>query len=223
MAERRQPDPERAPLNRERVLLAAIDVADESGVDSLTMRALADRLGVQAMSLYNHVGNKDDLLDGMLDLVVGEIDIPDRTDWREAVRARAISAHDVFSRHPWASVLNDSRETSGPARLQYFEWMVGTLRRAGFSLELTTSALSAIDSYVYGFGRQQLNLSVGGASPEEMAEAFRQALPPDEYPYLTEMVEHAFTHGLDEKAEFDFGLEIILDGLERARDAVAGT
>ncbi len=219
MAERRQSDPERTPLNRERVLLAAIDLADEDGVESLTMRALADRLGVQAMSLYNHVGNKDDLLDGMLDVVVGEIELPDAEDWREAVRGRAFSAHGVFSRHPWASALNDSRESSGPARLQYFEWMVGTLRRADFSLELTTSALSAIDSYVYGFGRQQLNLSVGGASPEEMAEAFRQALPPDEYPYLTEMVEHAFAHGLDEKAEFDFGLEIILDGLERARDS----
>ncbi len=217
MAERRQADPERTPLSRERVLLAAIGLADESGVDSLTMRALADRLGVQAMSLYNHVGNKDDLLDGMLDVVVGEIELPDAADWREAVRGRAFSAHGVFSCHPWASALNDSRESSGPARLRYFEWMVGTLRRAGFSLELTTSALSAIDSYVYGFGRQQLNLSVG-ASPEEMAEAFRQALPPDEYPYLTEMVEHAFAHGLDEKAEFDFGLEIILDGLERARD-----
>ena len=221
MAERRQPDPERVPLNRERVLLAAIDLADESGVDSLTMRALADRLGVQAMSLYNHVGNKDDLLDGMLDLVVGEIELPDAADWREAVRGRAVSAHDVFSRHPWASALNDSRESSGPARLRYFEWMVGTLRRAGFSLRLTTSALSVLDSYVYGFGRQELNVSTDGATPEEMAQAFRQALPPDEYPYLTEMVEHALAHGLDQKAEFDFGLEIILDGLERARDSSA--
>ena len=99
--------------------------------------------------------------------------------------------------------------------------MVGTLRRAGFSLELTTSALSVLDSYVYGFGRQELNVSVPGATPEEMAEAFREALPPDQYPYLTEMVEHALTHGLDQKVEFDFGLEIILDGLERARDGTS--
>ena len=150
--------------------------------------------------------------------VVGEIDLPDEADWRKAVRGRAVSAHDVFSRHPWAGLLNDTRETSGPARLGYFEWMVGTFRKAGFSLELTTSALSVLDSYIYGFGRQALNLSTAEATPEEMAEAFREALPPNEYPYLAEMVEHQFAHGLDEQAEFDFGLEIILDGLERARD-----
>ena len=191
----------RAPLSRERVLGAAVLLADEDGLESLTMRELGLRLGVEAMSLYNHVANKDDLLDGMVDLVVSEIDLPaDTVDWREAMRRRAISAQSVFSRHPWASALVDSRESSGPARLRYFDWVIGTLRRAGFTLELAVRAFSLLDSYVYGFGRQQLNMSAAGdIEPEEMAEAFLRAIPADEYPYLREMVvEYAMTTGYDE-------------------------
>jgi AcrR family transcriptional regulator len=200
------------------VLRTAVALADERGIDALTMRELGLRLGVEAMSLYNHVANKDDILDGMVDLVVGEIDLPaDAADWKHAMRARATSAQKVFAQHPWASPLIDSRESSGPARLRYFDWVVGTLRRAGFSLEMCARAFSILDSYVYGFGRQQLNIAGGGdMTPEEMAAAFRQAIPPDEYPYLTELVvDYAMSSVYDEGADFDFGINLILDGLER--------
>jgi AcrR family transcriptional regulator len=204
-------------LSRERVLVAAVSLVDEAGLGSLTMRELGQRLGVEAMSLYNHVDNKDDILDGMVDLVVSEIDLPsDTADWKEAMRRRATSAQAVFTRHPWASGLVDSRQSSGPARLRYFDWVVGTLRRAGFSLEMSARAFSILDSYVYGFGRQQLNLSAGSdMSPEEMAEAFSHAIPADEYPYLREMVDYAITSVHDDGADFEFGLSLILDGLQR--------
>jgi len=218
------PSPEsRTPLNRERVLRAAVALADEKGIDSLTMRDLGLRLGVEAMSLYNHVVNKGDILDGMVDLVVSEIDLPpDAVDWREAMRRRAISAQAVFSRHPWASALIDSRESSGPARLHYFDWVLGTLRRAGFTLDMTAHAFSVLDSYIYGFGRQQLNMSAGpDVKPEEIAEAFLQGIPADEYPHLREMVvEYAMNAGHDESADFEFGLDLILDGLQRLLDPV---
>jgi AcrR family transcriptional regulator len=217
------PEP-REPLSRERVLCAAVLLADEDGIESLTMRELGMRLGVEAMSLYNHVAGKDDILDGMVDLVVSEIDLPsDTVDWKEAMRRRAISAQSVFSRHPWASALVDSRQSSGPARLRYFDWVIGTLRRAGFTLGLAVRAFSLLDSYVYGFGRQQLNMSAGpDVAPEEMAEAFLRAIPADEYPYLREMVvEHAMQAGYDESADFDFGLDLILEGLQRLLDRPA--
>jgi len=199
----------------------AVLLADEDGLESLTMRSLGLRLGVEAMSLYNHVANKDDLLDGMVDLMVSEIDLPaNAVDWKEAMRRRAISAQAVFSRHPWASGLIDSRESSGPARLRYFDWVVGTLRRAGFTLEMAARAFSVLDSYIYGFGRQQLNVSAGRDSkPEEPGQAFLRAIPADEYPYLREMVvEHAMNSGHDESADFEFGLDLILDGLQRLLD-----
>jgi AcrR family transcriptional regulator len=212
------------PLSRERVLRAAVLLADADGLESLTMRQLGLRLGVEAMSLYNHVANKDDILDGMVDLVVSEIDLPaDTVDWQEAMRRRAISAQAVFSCHPWASGLIDSRESSGPARLRYFDWVIGTLRRAGFTLEMAVRAFSLLDSYIYGFGRQQLNMSAGGdIEPEEVGEAFLRAIPADEYPYLREMVvEYAMNSGYDESADFEFGLDLILDGLQRLLDRAA--
>ena len=214
----------RVPLSRERVLGAAVSLADEDGIEALTMRELGLRLGFEAMSLYNHVANKDDILDGMVDLVVSEIELPtDTVDWKAAMRRRAISAQSVFSRHPWASALVDSRESSGPARLRYFDWVIGALRRAGFTLELAVRAFSLLDSYVYGFGRQQLNMSTGGdIEPEDMAEAFLRAIPADEYPYLRELVvEYAMKTGYDESADFEFGLDLILDGLERLLDQAA--
>ncbi|HIH03362.1 MAG TPA: TetR/AcrR family transcriptional regulator [Methanoregulaceae archaeon] len=214
-----EPGP-RKPLSREQVLRAGLELADEGGIDALTMRGLGRRLGVEAMSLYNHVENKDDVLDGMLDLVAGEMDLPSGdVDWREAMRRRAVSARAVFARHPWASALMDARESSGPERMRYFEWVIGTLRRAGFSVELALRAFSAIDSYVYGFGRQQLNISAAEGDPKEMAAAFLSAIPADEFPYLREVItEHALTVGYDEAADFEFGLGLILDGLERVRD-----
>jgi AcrR family transcriptional regulator len=212
-----KPEP-RPPLSRERILSAAIALADERGVEALTMRELGKKLGVEAMSLYNHVANKEDILDGMVDVVVSEIDLPPYgVDWREAMRRRATSAHEVFLRHPWASALIDSRESSGPERLRYFDWVIGTLRQAGFSLELAARAFGLLDSYIYGFGRQQLNMSSSGdAAPGEVTEAFLAAVPANQYPYLTEMVtDHAMRVKYDEGADFQFGLSLILDGLER--------
>jgi AcrR family transcriptional regulator len=203
------------------VLAAAVLLADEDGIESLTMRELGHKLSVEAMSLYNHVANKDDILDGMVDLVVSEIELPaDSVDWKEAMRRRAISAQSVFSRHPWASGLIDSRVSSGPAKLLYFDWMLGTLRRAGFTLETTARAFSVLDSYIYGFGRQKLNMSAGrDTKPEDLAEAFLRAIPAAEYPDLREMVvEYALKSGHDESADFEFGLNLILDGLQRLLD-----
>jgi AcrR family transcriptional regulator len=208
----------RAPLTRESVLRAAVALADEKGIDSLTMRELGLRLGVEAMSLYNHVANKDDILDGMVDLVVAEIVLPsDPVDWKKAMRQRALSARAVFSLHPWVSALIDSRQSSGPARLHYFDWVIGTLRRAGFTLEMAARAFSLVDSYIYGFGRQQLNMAADtDATPEETTEAFLGAIPADEYPHLREMVvDYAMETGYDDSADFEFGLDLILDGLQR--------
>jgi len=194
-----------------------MEIADERGVGAITMREVASRLGVEAMSLYNHVANKDDILDGVVDLVVDQIDIPGDVDhWREAMRRRAVSAHEVFGRHPWAPLLLDSRESRGPSGLRYFDWVLGTLMRAGFSIDDAPRAFSLLDSYIYGFGIEQFNFSAGGdASPEERAEAVMAYIPAEQYPYLHRMASHAMQSGYDAEADFDFGLEIILDGLER--------
>jgi len=212
----------RVPLTRERVLRAAMGIADEHGAGAVTMRAVASRLGVEAMSLYNHVKNKDAILDGMVDIVVDEIELPtDAEDWREAMRRRAVLAHRAFARHPWAPALIDSRKTSGPARLRYFDWVLGTLVDAGFSLEVAARCFSVLDSYIYGFGRQQLSVTAGDAPPEVMAEAMLSAVPADDYPHLHQMVLMAMDAGYDAEADFAFGLHVILDGLEQTLSAEA--
>lgn len=210
----------REPLNRERVLATAVAIADERGVGAVTMREIAAHLGVEAMSLYNHVSNKDDILDGMVDFVVGEFDLPaDAAGWRDAMRRRAVSAHEVFGRHPWAPALLDARQSSGPARLRYFDWVLGTLMRAGFSLEGAARAFSLLDSYVYGFGIQQSNFAgPGDVPPEQAAAAILEFIPVEDYPYLHRMAMHAMREGYDAQADFGFGLEVILDGLGRILD-----
>ncbi len=201
---------------------AAIALADSAGIESLTMRRLGRELGVEAMSLYNHVANKDEILDGMIDAIFSEIDLPStEADWRPAMRRRAVSARAVLSRHPWAIGLMDSRRNPGPATLRHHDSVIGTLRRAGFSIAMAAHAFSALDSYIYGFALQESSLPFDSA--EELAEVaediFRQ-LPADEYPYLTELaVEHALQPGYDYGSEFEFGLDLILDGLERLRDS----
>lgn len=207
----------RPPLNRDRVLAAAVEIADEKGVGAVTMRAVASKLGVEAMSLYNHVVNKDDILNGMVDVVVEQIDLPaDVDDWREAMRRRAVSAHEVFGRHPWVPVLLDSRESSAPSGLRYFDWVLGTLMRAGFSMDDAARVFSLLDSYIYGFGIQQFNFSADSdASPEERAEAILAYVPAEQYPFLHRMATHAMQAGYDAEADFHFGLETILDGLAR--------
>jgi AcrR family transcriptional regulator len=212
----------RAPLNRQRVLGAAVALADRGGVASLSMRKLAQELGVEAMSLYHHVANKDDILDGIVDVVFSEIELPSgEAGWKAAMRRRAISAREALRRHPWAVGLMESRSTPGPATLRHHDAVLRVLRTDGFSVELAAHAFSVLDSYVYGFALQEANLPF--QNPEELAavaETIFSDLPADEYPYFTEIaVEHALRPGYDYGNEFVFGLDLILDGLERARDA----
>ncbi|HXD80490.1 MAG TPA: TetR/AcrR family transcriptional regulator C-terminal domain-containing protein [Candidatus Acidoferrum sp.] len=209
----------RAPLSRERVMRAAVALADSSGIDSLSMRKLGHDLGVEAMSLYNHVANKDDILDGIVDLVFSEIALPSgEADWKPAMRKRAISAHEALLRHPWAPSLMQSRTRPGPATLRHHDSVLGSLRNAGFTLVMAAHAVSAIDGYVYGFALQQINLPL--QSREQVAEVGESILRQlaGEYPHLAEMItEHAMKPGYDYAKEFEFGLDLILDGLERLR------
>ena len=222
MAPRAKPATEpRIPLSRERVLRAAVALADESGIGSLSMRKLGDALGVEAMSLYNHVANKDELLDGMIDVVFSEIDLPSGgADWKTAMRRRAVSARQALSRHRWAIGLMESRTSPGPATLRHHDAVIGSLRGAGFSIAMAAHAFSVLDSYIYGFALQEANLPFGTA--EETAEVAQMILaqfPLDEYPHLTELtVEHVLQPGYDYGNEYEFGLDLILDGLENARD-----
>ena len=210
----------RAPLNRDRVLRAAVALADEAGIDSLSMRRLGDALGVEAMSLYNHVANKSALVDGMIDVVFGEIDLPqDEPNWKEAMRRRAVSARRVLGRHPWAIGRMESRTSPGPATLRHHDAVLGCLRRAGFSIELTAHAYSLLDSYIYGFALQEATLPFrSGEESAEVAQQMMEHLPADAYPHLTELaVEHVLKSGYDYGKEFEIGLDFILDALERAR------
>jgi len=217
-----QTDPKaqrRAPLTRERVLRAALELADKRGIDSLTMRNLGEELGVEAMSLYNHVANKDDILDGIVDLVFSEIALPSgRSGWKTAMRGRANSAHEALLRHPWAPSLMQSRTKPGAATLRHHDSVLGSLRGAGFPLVLAAHAVSAIDAYVYGFALQQINLPL--QSREQVADVGTNILRQlaGEYPHLAEMItDHAMKPGYDYAKEFGFGLELVLDGLDRAR------
>jgi AcrR family transcriptional regulator len=209
-------------LSRERVLRAAIDLADRDGIESLSMRNLGQEVGVEAMSLYNHVRNKDDILNGMVDVVFSEIDMPSRpADWLTAMRQRAISARQALLRHPWAIGLMESRIQPGPATLQHHDSVLRNLREAGFSIEMAAHAYSVLDSYIYGFTLNELALPFDSSQQvAEVAGNILREMPAGEYPYLAEMaVEHAMKPGFDYGDEFEFGLNLILDGLKRAQDA----
>jgi AcrR family transcriptional regulator len=185
------------------------------------MRRLAHELGVEAMSLYRHVRNKGDLVDGMVDHVFGEIGLPPRgVDWKTAMRERAIAAREVLARHPWAIELMESRRTPGPATLQHHDAVLGCLREAGFSIAMVAHAYSVLDSYIYGFALQQANLPFKTSEEVvEVADGILREFPTDAYPHLAEMaVEHVLQPGYDYADEFTFGLDLILDGLERLRD-----
>jgi AcrR family transcriptional regulator len=213
----------RIPLSRERVLGAAVAFADEHGIASLSMRKLGEVLGVEAMSLYNHVANKDQLLDGMVDLVFAEIDLPEGgADWKAAMRERAESARQALRRHPWAIALMSTRTSPGPATLRHHDAVIGSLRAGGFSIQLAAHAFSALDSYIYGFALQEATLPLGDTAEEtaEVAQTMMAQVLADEYPHLTEFtVEHILQPGYDYGEEFGFGLDLILDGLGRARDS----
>jgi AcrR family transcriptional regulator len=215
----------RVPLTRERVLHAAVALADESGSESLSMRKLGEAVGVEAMSLYHHVANKEDLLDGMIDVVFGEIDLPaGGDDWKTAMRQRGVSARRVLSRHGWAIGFMESRSSPGPATLRHHDAVLGCLRDAGFSIELAAHAFSVLDSYIYGFALQERSLPF--TTPEETAELAQDILadlPADAYPHLAELTaQHVLQPGYDYGNEFEFGLDLILDGLERTSDEATG-
>jgi AcrR family transcriptional regulator len=210
----------RSPLSRERVLRSAVVLADTGGIESLTMRRLGQDLGVEAMSLYNHVAGKDDILDGIADLVFSEIDLPsDRADWKSAIRLRAISAREALVRHPWASSLMQSRTKPGPATLRHHDSVIGMLLEAGFTIEMAAHAFSVMDSYIYGFAQQQQNLTYNTSEEAgQVAESILQQIPADEYPHLAEMIiKHAMKPGYDYAEEFEFGLDLILNGLEETQ------
>jgi AcrR family transcriptional regulator len=213
----------RPPLSRERVLRTAIALADERGVGELTMRKLAKELGVEAMSLYNHVANKDDLLDGMIDIVFGEIEPPAAGgDWRAELRKRAVSTRAALLRHRWAVGEMEGRTDHGPSNLRIHDAVLGCLLGAGFSEEMAVHAYSLQDAYIYGFALQQTDMSPETA--EDFAAVARQQMVDYEavlgdYPNLVRVVGgHVAEVGYDYDTEFLFGLDVILDGLERLRD-----
>ncbi len=212
--------PAREPLSRQRALEAAVAIADTDGIESLTMRKLAQALGVEAMSLYHHVANKSDILDGMIDMVFAEIELPDAAaDWTTAMVDRARSVRAALTRHRWAIGLMESRVAPGPATLRHHDAVIGCCRRAGFTVEMTAHAFSLIDSYIYGFVLQEINLPfddgddlgalVDTIMPPEMAEA---------YPHLTELTTDVVLQpGYRYGDEFDFGLDLVLTAIVSRR------
>lgn len=220
----RKPSDPRPGLTRERVLRAAVALADTQGLEALTMRALGEAVGAHAMSLYNHVTDKHDILDGMVDLVVAEIEVPTQDrPWREAMRARAVSAHAVLLRHPWACALMMAQSNVGPARIRYVDATLGCLHAAGFSLPLADHAWTALDSYIYGFTLLKLNFPFQPEQYATMAAAWLPSLSVTRYPTmhaLTTLVAEGRHDGLH---DLEFGLDLLLDGLERARVSALAT
>jgi AcrR family transcriptional regulator len=200
-------------------LRAAIRLADEGGLESVSMRRLGQVLRVEAMSLYKHVANKDDILDGMADLVMGDFEVPSGdVDWKTAIRRGAISAHQALLRHPWASSLIESRLSAGPARLRYLDALIGVLSGAGFTMQTAQRAIMALDSHTYGFVLQELAWPFDVENAPELAATFARGLPAGEYPNLLAMAGMVATTPGGVPAGFEFGLDLILDGLERLRD-----
>jgi AcrR family transcriptional regulator len=208
-------------LSRERVVRAAIEQADEGGLEALTMRTLAEMLEVAPMALYRHVADKDDLIDAMVDAVFAEIGVPaGGGDWKTAMRRRAVSVREVLSRHRWAIGLMESRRSPGPANLRHHDAVMGRLRAAGFSLAMTAHAHSLLNSYIYGFALTAMNLPFETtAEVAQVAQHLLGRVPVNEYPNLVEFItEHAVKPGYDHEGQFEYGLDVILDGLERIRD-----
>lgn len=202
------------------MLKAAIALADQHGLDALSMRKLAQSLGVEAMSLYNHIANKDDLFDGMVDIVISEIAVPNlgNDDWKQAMRDRANSAHSVLLQHPWAAMTILSRINVGPAMLRYIDATLGCLHQAGFSYPMADHAWNAMDNHIYGFTLQELNFPFEVNEYQTAAENYLSLIPADEYPDLNQLTHHILDERYDGVHDFEFGLNLILDGLERWRD-----
>jgi AcrR family transcriptional regulator len=208
--------PVRPALSRDRVLSSALAVADAGGIASLTIRSLAEHLGVKPMSVYHYVANKDEILDGIVDLVFGEIELPVAGgDWRSAMSRRADSARTALRRHPWAIGLMESRTAPGPATLRHHDAVIGALRAAGFSVAMTAHAYALIDSYIYGFALQEVSLPFNGPETvDDVTEPMLRQFPKGKYPHFAEMAtEYVLQPGYDFGDEFDFGLTVILDAL----------
>jgi len=206
-------------LSRERVLSGAMEVADAGGIDALTIRSLAKSLGVKPMSVYYYVANKDEILDGIVDLVFSEIELPAADgDWRTEMRRRAHSARQVLRAHPWAIGLMESRTSPGPATLHHHDAVLGTLLGAGFSHELTAHAYAMLDSYIYGFALQEVGLPFDGPDTvAEVAEPIMERFSTGEYPHMVEMAtDYYFRPGYDFGDEFEWGLDLILEGLTKS-------
>ncbi len=211
----------RLPLTRERVLRAAVDLADREGIGSVSMRKVAAELGVEAMSLYNHVANKEDILDGMVDIVVGEIDPPlEGVEWKTAVRARILSAREALLRHPWASAVMASRVNMTGTVMLYMESTMALLRQGGFTVDLTHHAIHVLGSRIFGFAQELYDDSDALAASPDIAMIEQMAA---QFPTLAELASQ-ISHegptvgiGCDSQLEFEFGLDIMLDGLERMR------
>jgi AcrR family transcriptional regulator len=208
----------RAPLSRDQMLQAAVALADEGGIGAVSMRKLGQVLGVEAMSLYNHVAGKGDLMDGMIDVVFSEIGLPAAASgWKSAMRQRALSVRAVLGRHRWAIGLMESRKSPGLATLRHHDAVLGCLRGAGFSVELTAHAYSLLDSYIYGFALQEASLPFGTADEtEQVTQEIAAQMPAEAYPHLAELAtEHVMQPGYQYGSEFQIGLDLILDALER--------
>jgi AcrR family transcriptional regulator len=213
----------REPLSSARVLGSAVALADEAGLEAFSMRGLAQELGVVPMALYRHVANKDELLDGMVDIVFSEIELaPGEVDWRSAMRRRAISTREALKRHSWAIGMMESRHP-GPANLRNHNAVMGCLRKAGFSFKMAVHAYSVQDAYIYGFALQERD--TGFETPDSAADAAQRRAQMigalDDYPYLVEIARKLPESGYDNAVEFAWGLDLILDGLERLRHAPA--
>jgi AcrR family transcriptional regulator len=208
----------RAPLSKDRVIDAGVEFADRHGVEALSMRRLAKELGVEAMSLYNHVANKDELLGGIIDRVTAEIELPDANgDWKAAMRRSSISAKDVYLRHRWLVPLMHAKQSGGPASLRRGEWMLATLRGAGFSEDLTYHAFHIIGAYLMVVTAQHLSVPAEGEELAGMARTFLSSISADEYPYTVEHVHQHIDPDHQHTGGFELGLDFILDGLEQLR------
>jgi AcrR family transcriptional regulator len=216
----------RARLSRERVLRTATTLADREGLESLSMRKLADELGAGAMSLYHYVANREQLVDEMIEVVFGEIEPPSLdVDWKTALRRRAVSTREALNRHRWAVGLMEGRAKQGPASVRLHDAVLGCLREAGFSIELTIQAYSVQDAYIYGFALQEKALPFESAEEsavvaEEQNWQIEQLAA--QFPYLAEVVAgHVAKVGYDFTEAFEYGLDLILDGLARRRDGAS--
>jgi AcrR family transcriptional regulator len=209
----------RLPLTRERVLDAALRLADEGGIESLSMRKLGQALGVEAMAVYYHLANKEEVIDGIVDLVFEEVELPDTgADWKSAMRQRGLSLRDALARHRWAIGLMESRANPGSASLRHHDAVIGSLRAGGFDMAATAHAYSVLDGYIYGFALTKMNLPFEGSNDvAEVAQTMLEPFPMDAYPNLVAFItEHAMLPGYDYADEFEYGLDLILDSLERA-------